>query len=123
MNRLENDVSQRETKVETEIHPKTSSMVMRVKVAVEEGEEDTEGDSGGIGDLIHQVPVPKSLQDVIDKEKQAACEAADQGGMKERNPEAANPEAGSPSQEESVNEHLIVEKKRKERRQRAGMTS
>ncbi|KAH0925480.1 trihelix transcription factor ASR3 [Brassica rapa] len=43
---------------------------------------------------------PKSLIDVIDKEKQAACEAADQGGMKERHPEAANPEAASTSQEE-----------------------
>ncbi|KAJ0240133.1 Trihelix transcription factor ASR3 [Hirschfeldia incana] len=40
---------------------------------------------------------PKSLQD---REKQAACEAAEQGGMKERHQEAANPEAGSTSQEE-----------------------
>ncbi|CAH8314251.1 unnamed protein product [Eruca vesicaria subsp. sativa] len=50
----------------------TLVQVMRVKVAVEKGEEDEEGDSGGRGDLIHQVSVSKSLQDVIDKEKQAA---------------------------------------------------
>ncbi|KAG2308946.1 hypothetical protein Bca52824_028694 [Brassica carinata] len=37
-------------------------------------------------------------EDVIDKEKQAAC-GAEQGGVKEKDTEAANPEAGSTSQE------------------------
>ncbi|KAG2327844.1 hypothetical protein Bca4012_036866 [Brassica carinata] len=49
---------------------------------------------------LSSASAPKSLLDVIDKEKQAACEAADQGRMKERHQEAANPEAGSTSQEE-----------------------
>ncbi|KAL0671130.1 hypothetical protein Bca4012_033834 [Brassica carinata] len=42
----------------------------------------------------------KLLQDVfMDKEKQAACGADDQGRVKEKDAEAANPEAGSTSQE------------------------
>ncbi|KAF8110254.1 hypothetical protein N665_0086s0090 [Sinapis alba] len=50
---------------------------------------------------LNSASAPKSLQDVIDKEKkQAASEAADQGVMKEKHSEAANPEAGSTSQEE-----------------------
>ncbi|CAH8389362.1 unnamed protein product [Eruca vesicaria subsp. sativa] len=52
------------------------------------------------GRSLEKLSSAKSLQDVIDKEKQAASEAADQGGLKERHQEAANPEAGSTSQEE-----------------------
>ncbi|CAH8331545.1 unnamed protein product [Eruca vesicaria subsp. sativa] len=48
---------------------------------------------------LREPAAPKSLQDVIDKEKQAARGADDQGRVKERDTEAANPEAGSTSQE------------------------
>ncbi|KAJ0259840.1 hypothetical protein HA466_0061380 [Hirschfeldia incana] len=53
---------------------------------------------GVVSELERGEPAPKSLQDVIDKEKQAACEA-EQGGVEEKDTEAANPEAGSTSQE------------------------
>ncbi|KAG2308947.1 hypothetical protein Bca4012_082109 [Brassica carinata] len=53
---------------------------------------------GVLSELERREPAAKSLQDVIDKEKQAAC-GAEQGGVKEKDTEAANPEAGSTSQE------------------------
>ncbi|CAN7137556.1 unnamed protein product [Brassica rapa subsp. narinosa] len=62
---------------------------------------------GVLSELERREPAPKSLQgkfeiklkNVIDKEKQAACGADDQGLVKEKDAEAANPEAGSTSQE------------------------
>ncbi|CAH2059580.1 unnamed protein product [Thlaspi arvense] len=51
-------------------------------------------------DKLDSSPAPsKSVQDVIEKEKQAAC-GADQGRVKDKHQEATNPEAGSTSQEE-----------------------
>ncbi|KAG2285665.1 hypothetical protein Bca52824_045269 [Brassica carinata] len=56
---------------------------------------------GVLSELERREPAPnKLLQDVfMDKEKQAACGADDQGRVKEKDAEAANPEAGSTSQE------------------------
>ncbi|CDY23727.1 BnaC04g43950D [Brassica napus] len=56
---------------------------------------------GVLSELERREPAPnKLLQDVfMDKEKQAACGADDQGLVKEKDAEAANPEAGSTSQE------------------------
>ncbi|XP_010509869.1 PREDICTED: trihelix transcription factor ASR3-like [Camelina sativa] len=50
-------------------------------------------------DKLNSTPVPKSVPDVVDKEKQAAC-GADQGRVKEKHPGGANVEGASTSQEE-----------------------